>query len=82
MYRAVHFELATLLSVEGFLECLRRYIARGGRPLRIVSNNGTNFVATRNVFNKLDWGKITIYNSASQIEWFFNSPSAPWWGGW
>ena len=82
VYRAVHFELATSLSVEGFLECLRRFVARRGRPLRIVSDNGTNFVGTRNVFNKLNWGKIMKHSSASQIEWFFNPPSAPWWGGW
>ena len=81
MHRAVHFELATSLSVKGFLECLRRFIARRGRPLFIVSDNGTNFVGTRNVFNKLDWGKIMQHSSALQIEWFLNPPSAPWWGG-
>ena len=82
VYRAVHLELASGLSTESFLECLRRFIARRGRPRLIYSDNGTNFTGTANAFNKLDWDKIVKHSSAIQIEWLFNPPSAPWWGGW
>lgn len=44
VYRAVHFELVTTLSAEGFLQALRRFIARRGRPSCAYSDNGTNFV--------------------------------------
>lgn len=58
IYRAVHLELASALSVAGFLECLRRMIARRGRPGVIYSDNGTNFRGTSNAFNELEWEKI------------------------
>lgn len=82
VYRAVHFELASALSVEGFIECLRRFISRRGRPRYIYCDNGTNFVGTANALEGLDWEKIIKEASIFQIEWHFNPPSAPWWGGW
>lgn len=42
-YRAVHFELASSLSNQGFLECVRRFMARYRRPCTIYNDNGTNF---------------------------------------
>ena len=82
VYRAVHFELASSLSVTSFMECLRRFIARRGRPCYIYSDNGTNFRGSAKVLNSLNWEKIVKQSSAWQIEWRFNPPSAPWWGGW
>ena len=82
VYRAVHLELASSLSVEGFIHCLRRFIARRSRPKFLYSDNGTNFTGTASAFNQLDWERILKYTSVSQIEWQFNPPSAPWWGGW
>ena len=83
MYRAVHLELATSLSVDGFTECLRRFISRRGRPTDFyISDSGTNFVGTRNVFNEADWEKIRKYTAVLRNEWHLNPPSAPWWGGW
>lgn len=81
VYRAVHFELASTLSTQSFLECLRRFITRRGRPHTIYSDNRTNFTGAANALNKLDWKRIAKHSSASQIEWFFNPPTAPWWGG-
>ncbi|XP_043476289.1 uncharacterized protein LOC122507568 [Leptopilina heterotoma] len=82
VYRAVHFELASSLSVEGFLECFRRFVARRGRPRDVYSDNGTNFVGSNNAFGKLEWQKIANQSALSRIEWHFSPPSAPWWGGW
>ncbi|XP_051160117.1 uncharacterized protein LOC127280858 [Leptopilina boulardi] len=82
VYRAVHFELTSSLSAEGFVECLRRFIARRGRPQYVYSDNGTNFVGTANALEGLDWSKILKRTEIWQIKWRFNPPSAPWWGGW
>jgi len=76
VYRAVHFELASTLSTEEFLECLRRFTARRGRPRLIYSDNGTNFTGAANALNKLNWEKIAKHNTAVQIEWYFNPPAA------
>ncbi|XP_031356633.1 uncharacterized protein LOC116180668 [Photinus pyralis] len=52
-----------------------------GRPSCIYSDQGTNLVGAGNLFKKLDWDKIQERGSAYKIEWRFNPPSAPWWGG-
>ena len=54
VYRAVHPELASSLSTEEFLQCLRRFIARRGRPYTICSDNGTNFAGASNAFEGLN----------------------------
>ncbi|KAF2887722.1 hypothetical protein ILUMI_18451 [Ignelater luminosus] len=82
LYRAVHLELVTSLSTDAFLEVLRRFIARRGRPTIIYSDNGTNFTGARNYLCKVNWNKIKKYSSVQKIEWCFNPPSAAWWGGW
>ena len=82
VYRAVHLELVSSLSTESFLQALRRFISRRGRPMTIYSDNATNFSGANNAFEALDWEKIMKHSSASQIEWYFIPPSAPWWGGW
>ena len=81
VYRAVHLELCTSLSTVSFIQVLRRFIARRGRPKTIYSDNGTNFVGTDNCFEKLNWEQIRATCSVDRIEWRFNPPSASWWGG-
>ncbi|XP_011698819.1 PREDICTED: uncharacterized protein LOC105456454 [Wasmannia auropunctata] len=72
------------MCAHGFLTVftIRRFIARRRRPSIIYSDNGTNFAGAANALNKLDWEKISKHSSITQIEWYFNPPSAPWWGGW
>ncbi|XP_043471443.1 uncharacterized protein LOC122504408 [Leptopilina heterotoma] len=77
VYRAIHLELVTSLSTQTFLECFRHFISRRGRP-----SNRLNFVGANNAFKSLNWNCINGYCSARQIQWPFNPPSAPWWGGW
>jgi hypothetical protein len=81
VFRAIHLELLTSLSTEAFLQALRRFIARRGRPYMIISDNGTNFEGASNAIEKLDWEKIAEFSTAQKIRWSFNPPSAPWWGG-
>jgi len=56
VYRVIHIELVTTLSIhielvttstEGFLEALRQFIARRGRSSIIYSDNGKNLKRTR-----------------------------------
>ena len=43
--RAVHLELLTDQTTEGFTKCLKRFIARRGRPTKTYSDNGKSFFA-------------------------------------
>ena len=50
--KAVHLEVVTDLSSDGFLAALRRFAARRGLPEHIYSDNGTNFVGANNHLKK------------------------------
>lgn len=82
VYRAVRFELLSKISTDSFLQALKRFCSRNGRPKVIYSDNGSNFVGFDNSCSHLDWKLISEYSSAKRITWHFNPPSAPWWGGW
>ncbi|KAG8186533.1 hypothetical protein JTE90_023959 [Oedothorax gibbosus] len=82
VYRAIHLELVTLLSTEAFLQSLRRFIARRGRPKIIYSDNGTNFVGANRVLKAVDWKRVSFQAVDHKIQWKFNPPSAACWGGW
>lgn len=82
IYRAIHLELVSSLSTTGFLEALRRFIARRGRPSVIYSDNGKNFVGAVNLLRNVNWKRISEYCTTNEVEWIFNPPLSPWWGGW
>ncbi|KAI5752980.1 hypothetical protein M8J77_022401 [Diaphorina citri] len=82
IYRAVRLELVSNISTLGFLQALRRFASRQGRPSIMYSDCGTNFTGFDNLCAQLDWDMIANYSSARRIEWRFNPPTAPWWGGW
>ena len=80
--RAVHLELVEDLSAEAFRRCLRKFIARCGRPELIVSDNAKTFQATEKALNKLfNHPEIKADLEYERIEWKFNLERAPWWGG-
>ena len=64
--RAVYLDLVFSLRTEEFLLAFRRFCARWGKPQRIRSDNATTFTAA---------------SKALAIDWVFNPPSAPWFGG-
>ena len=70
VFRAIHLEILSSLSCESFLMDLRR-----------KRQNGTNFQAAYNLLDKLDWDHIKKHTAAEKINWRFNPPAAPWWGG-
>ena len=82
VFCAVHLELIVSLSTGAFLQALRRFIARRGRPSTIYCDNGTNFRGAEDSLKRLDMDLVFKYSSAQRIAWKFNPPGAPWWGGW
>ena len=80
--RACHLELVNDLSTDHFIIPLKRFIRRG-RPQRIYSDNGTNFLGANNELLKclkqLNWNKEKVQNfcAPNEIEWNFQPPSAP-----
>jgi len=81
--RAVHMELVSDMTTDCFLLAFRRFISRRGKPIKIVSDNGTNFVgAAKELFtSQADRNKLLKSMSNLSIEWSFNPPGAPWMGG-
>lgn len=75
--KAVHIELVSDLTTEAFLACLRRFIARRGRCSLILSDCGTNFVGANRLLVKL----MKNASSYEHIEWKFNPPPSPNFGG-
>lgn len=89
MIKAVHFEVVSDLSSEGFLVALRRFVARRGLPEHIHSDNGTNFVGANNqlkeiyaLFNSDQHKKlINKFSYEHRIMWHFIPPVASHFGG-
>lgn len=87
--KAVHLELVSDLTSDGFIAALRRFAARRGLPKHIYSDNGLNFVGANNqlrelyaLFNSHEHNElINRYASNSHISWHFIPPNAPHFGG-
>jgi len=82
IYRAVHLELTTSLSTDAFLQALRRFVSRRGKPHVIYSDNGTNFIGAERALVNVDWNVVFASAATQRIRWKFSPPSAAWWGGW
>jgi hypothetical protein len=70
--RAVHLEPVWSLSTEEFLEVFRQFAATRGNPLRILSDNGRQFVLA---------AKVLANSEFAAIEWHFIAALSPWQGG-
>ncbi|XP_062534520.1 uncharacterized protein LOC134203653 [Armigeres subalbatus] len=87
--KAIHLELVSDLSTDRFLQALQRFVSRRGRASDIYSDNGTNFVGARNKLTELQGlmkdrihrERITTEMAKDGIQWHFNPPSAPHFGG-
>ena len=84
--RAVHLELVRGLSAQQFLDCLRRFVARRGRPSMIISDNAPHFRLVKTVVHR-QWHavftdeEVLSYYSREGITWKFTTALAPWQGG-
>ncbi|XP_043473410.1 uncharacterized protein LOC122505692 [Leptopilina heterotoma] len=87
--KAVHLEVVTDLSTEGFLGAFKRFIARRGKPKNIYSDNGTNFIGANNEIKELysflqsKKHNDTVFQHLSEkgINWHFIPPLSPNFGG-
>ena len=87
--KAVHLELVSDLTTEAFIACLRRFVARRGKPSLIFSDHGSNFLgAARHLkelfeFLRLQESQDVIDNFCSNqdIEWKYIPERAPHFGG-
>ncbi|KYN12710.1 hypothetical protein ALC57_15113 [Trachymyrmex cornetzi] len=87
--KAVHLEVVSDLTSDGFLAVLRRFVARRGMPEHIYSDNGTNFVGANKQLREMyalfnsDQHKEQVNKFACnhRITWHFIPPAAPHFGG-
>ena len=83
--RVVHLEIAHSMDTDSCLMAVRRMMARRGRPANIWSDNGTSFVGTekelREALKCLDSERIGDQLSSERVQWHFNPPSSPHFGG-
>ena len=80
--RAVHLELLPSQETTAFISCLKRLIARRGRPRVIYSDNGGAFIRTEKWLRQLRKDERLQGQLADHdITWKFNLSRAPWWGG-
>ena len=84
--RAVHIEIVPKLDTDCCLNAIMRFTARRGKPVKMISDNGTNFVgAEKEVAEYIAaWNKRQIEEQLIQqgIRWKFNPPAAPHIGMW
>ncbi|XP_062533848.1 uncharacterized protein LOC134202877 [Armigeres subalbatus] len=87
--RAIHLELVGDLTADAFIAALQRFISRRGKCAKLFSDNGLNFVGSKNKLREMykmfqsQQLKTGLHNFCvkSVIEWHMIPPSAPHFGG-
>lgn len=82
--KALHLEVASDLSTDIFILCLRRFISRRGKPLQLYCDNGTNFVGANNeitAFLRCNNENITGFAADEGIQFKFSPAYSPHFGG-
>ena len=78
--RAVHLEVIHSMYVNSFMHALRRFIGRHGKPSKVSSDHGTNFVAAQaeiaELYKSLDSDKVQKDLANKGIEWKWAPPYA------
>ena len=78
----MHLELVRSLEMEEFIICLKKFIARRGRPELVYSDNGSTFKAAVKWLQKVRKDEMfNDYLARLEINCRFNLSRAPWWGG-
>ena len=83
--RAVHLELVGDLGVPSFLRCFRRFKARRGTPVLMISDNAKTFKTTgknlKQLYNHPEVrGELKPKKVEWKLEWKFILERAPNWG--
>ncbi|XP_041564648.1 uncharacterized protein LOC121467325 [Drosophila elegans] len=84
---AIPLELATDLSTDTFIACLRRFMSLRGKCSQIFSDNGTNFVGAKRALDEMQQllSSQEHRNTVAQtlatdgIKWNFIPPHSPHW---
>ena len=80
--RAVYIELLPDQTVESLIPCIKKLVARRGRPQKIYSDNAKTFAATAKWIKQIMKDeKFKGFVANQNIDWQFNLSKAPWWGG-
>ncbi|XP_049294165.1 uncharacterized protein LOC125769474 [Anopheles funestus] len=85
--RAIHLEVVHSLTTASCILTIRRFIARRGSPRKISSDQDTNFVGAARELRgrrralKDDTEVLMERFSSPVMNWIFNPPSAPHFGG-
>lgn len=87
--RAVHIELVKDLTTDSFLNCLKRFISRRGKPYEIFSDNGSNFIGAQSHLSELynfltdefHNDRVSQYLSSDEIHWRTIPSRSPHMGG-
>jgi len=81
--RAVHLELVPSLLTDSFLLALKLFIARRGVPLKLLSDNGTNFRgASRVLAQEIERiSTSAVENKYPEMSFTFIPPESPHMGG-
>ena len=69
--RAVHLDMVPALDAQSFIKSLKRCLARRGVNKLFVSDNAKTFKSQ----------DVQQFVRSHGIEWKFNMPQSPWWGG-
>jgi len=78
--RAIHLEPVIGLTIEASLAALRRFMARLGKSTKIYIDNATNFVGMQKELRAY-LEDSERYMADEGVQWHFNPPSAPHFGG-
>ena len=85
LIRAVHLELTSDYSTEGFLMAFRRFTAIRGFPNKVFSDGGSQLVGAytelQSVYKNLVWNKIKSFGTSKCMEWVFSPGDSPWYNG-
>ena len=78
----MYLDLLPDQSTTEFLQSLKRFIARKGRPEKVFSDNGKTFIAAASWLKRVrNDEKLNDYLAKHGIKWKFNLSRASWWGG-
>ncbi|XP_013185504.2 uncharacterized protein LOC106131061 [Amyelois transitella] len=86
--RAIHLEVVSDLTAQGFIAAFKRFVARRGHCAELFSDNGTNFVGAERELKSLLFTEksrllpeIANWLSTNGTEWHFIPPHSPNFGG-
>ena len=80
--RAIHLELVPDMTASTFIRSFKRFSSRRGLPALILSDNGKTFeAAAKEIKTVVSSPEVQRYFGGVGVDWRFNIPRAPWWGG-